>query len=421
MKESIYNSWINLSPSHSLLYNALQDKFIIMKRLDKPSLVDMEKHFSLLEGNGFIVDQNRDEEALLRERSNEIVNSSYLFRLTINPTLSCNFACWYCYEEKREGTFMSPKILERIQFLISKLFKHHEVIALSFFGGEPLIGFKNVIAPLLDFIELQSQIHKKNYMCTFTTNGALITEKMVSYLQTKNVNSFQITIDGGREHHNSVRFYRNGRGSYEQIIDNICMLITYGFYVVVRINYTDTNIDTITNVIHDILSRTNDEERELLTISLHQVWQNESKDLQTEINTIIQNFKDEKLNIAKPLFNNVYSPCYADRRHSAVINYNGDVYKCTAIDFLNTIKDGYLSEDGNIVWENDSLEKRIKSKFQNGPCHKCRIQPICNGGCSQKALHYANNDYCIHDYNESKKDKVILDRFYSLLQNKVSK
>lgn len=139
----------------------------------------------------------------------------------------------------------------------------------------------------------------------------------------------------------------------------------------------------------------------------------------TQINTVIQNFKDEKLNIVQPLFSNVCSSCYADRRHSAVINYNGDVYKCTAIDFLNTTRDGYLSEDGNIIWENDSLEKRMDSKFKNAPCHKCRIQPICNGGCSQKALHYAHKDYCIHDYNESKKDKVILDKFYSLLQKKV--
>lgn len=130
MKESVCNSWINLTPSHFLY-----DKFIIMKRLDKPSLVDMEKHLSLLESNGFIVDQNKDEEALLRKRSNEIDNSTSLFRLTINPTLSCNFACWYCYEEKREGTFMSPEILERIQSLISQLFKDHEVISISFFGG----------------------------------------------------------------------------------------------------------------------------------------------------------------------------------------------------------------------------------------------------------------------------------------------
>ena len=44
----------------------------------------------------------------------------------------------------------------------------------------------------------------------------------------------------------------------------------------------------------------------------------------------------------------IYSPCYADRANSVIVNYNGDVYKCTACDFAKTKREGKLNEDGTI-------------------------------------------------------------------------
>ncbi|MDD2960797.1 MAG: hypothetical protein PHR45_01790 [Muribaculaceae bacterium] len=40
--------------------------------------------------------------------------------------------------------------------------------------------------------------------------------------------------------------------------------------------------------------------------------------------------------------------CYGDLRNSAIVNYNGDIYKCTAVDFAKEQRDGYLSEKAKI-------------------------------------------------------------------------
>jgi len=34
--------------------------------------------------------------------------------------------------------------------------------------------------------------------------------------------------------------------------------------------------------------------------------------------------------------------------NSVIVNYNGDVYKCTACDFAKTKREGKLNEDGTI-------------------------------------------------------------------------
>lgn len=107
----------------------------------------------------------------------------------------------------------------------------------------------------------------------------------------------------------------------------------------------------------------------------------------------------------------IRNSCYGDKKNSLLLNYNGDVYKCTALNFYKTPRDGFLTDAGEIVWENDSLNIRMDAKFKNPPCLDCRILPICNGGCSQKALEYKGKGYCILSFNEQKKDEAILERF----------
>ena len=53
--------------------------------------------------------------------------------------------------------------------------------------------------------------------------------------------------------------------------------------------------------------------------------------------------------------------CYGDKPNSIVVNFNGDLYKCTAVDFFNTPpRDGYISSDGSLHWENGSLENACR-------------------------------------------------------------
>lgn len=91
-------------------------------------------------------------------------------------------------------------------------------------------------------------------------------------------------------------------------------------------------------------------------------------------------------------------------------DYNGDVYKCTAVNFEEEKRDGYLDSNGDIIWENNSLEKRMAAKFSNKPCLECNLLPICHGGCSSKPLENGCN-YCIFGFNEEKKMNAVMNKF----------
>ena len=69
----------------------------------------------------------------------------------------------------------------------------------------------------------------------------------------------------------------------------------------------------------------------------------------------------------------------ASKRNSAVINYNGDIFKCTARDFTTVQRAGYLSDEGELVWENDYLNRRMNAKFNNKPWSNRRLSVVADG------------------------------------------
>lgn len=79
------------------------------------------------------------------------------------------------------------------------------------------------------------------------------------------------------------------------------------------------------------------------------------------------------------------------------------------MNFIDTPRDGYLNSEGDIIWENDSLEKRMGAKFTNKPCMECKIMPICHGGCSSKPLEKGDN-YCIFDFDDNRKMDAVMEK-----------
>lgn len=82
-------------------------------------------------------------------------------------------------------------------------------------------------------------------------------------------------------------------------------------------------------------------------MSFHRVWQEnefESDDVFESISAFKKNGFVASRFLLGPF-------CYGDLRNSAIINYNGDVYKCTAVNFIDTPRDGYLNSEGDIIWE----------------------------------------------------------------------
>lgn len=426
MKYSIYNTILPLSEKLGLVYCGTTDQFVIYKRDLTPLLNSLsadqlafEAHglYTELVKGGGIVPDSVDEFANLKRIANEAEENPLSYRLIINPTVDCNFKCWYCYENHIKGSKMGEETLHRIILLISNILNEHkalETFNLSFFGGEPLLYYNEIVRPILDSCRKECQLHQVRLLVNFTSNGYLINEDLISHLTECNEpKCFQITLDGNRERHNKTRFQVRGEGSYDVIIANIKHLLSSGIEVILRINYTALNILSVRDVLND-LDSIDIENRKLLTVSFHRVWQDRQRhDLSDSVvENIVELFREKFNNVGDSYsMNNLRNPCYADKSNEAVINFDGNVFKCTARDFSMENRNGILDTNGKIIW-NEDIKSRCIAKLSRVICSTCRLLPLCGGSCSQKSIENLDVETCIDGLSNEDINKVVLQRFY---------
>lgn len=155
------------------------------------------------------------------ELSVELSNKTVTFVVTE----SCNLACTYCYQCNKTTKAMTKEIaIKAVDMLFDESEKsdyiNQSMIILDFIGGEPLIEIE-----LMDFIVeyfkykaiINNHIWMNNYMISISTNGTLYDDPRVKDFLDRNHGrvSFNITIDGNKELHDSCRLYADGRPSYE--------------------------------------------------------------------------------------------------------------------------------------------------------------------------------------------------------------
>lgn len=383
---SRYNEFIQ-SESNFFLFNCRTKKWlIIVPELYKylvncKNIEDIRQiHpslFKVLAEHNFVVEDAESEISECMAEINEKLELSKTLKITINPTLDCNLRCWYCYENHLKGSVMSPSIIDSICKYVYKCLENFDYnkLQFAFFGGEPLLQFNNVVEPLLRKIKLICEEHKVEFAVSFTTNGVLLVQRIRNEISTitRNV-SVQIPFDGDSQSHNLIKQFRNGTGSYEIIKQNTRDSVIDGFRVTVRCNYTSQNICSFLYVIkdfEDLLSYPN------LRFSFHKVWQEVSdNELKYKIKQLKSNLKDYcfKSNI-NSYFGDSVNPCYGDYANNFVINFNGDVFKCTARDFKTEHRIGKLLENGEIAFNTYALKRVRKSSTTD--CAVCRRLPIC--------------------------------------------
>lgn len=148
--------------------------------------------------------------------------------------------------------------------------------------------------------------------------------------------------------------------------------------------------------------------RKRTAISLQRIWQHEESDIDTGVLIEAVNYINKHKFVINTFYptNNFHS-CYADNYNQAVINYNGDVYKCTARDFSSERPLGYLNSLGIIEWDTDEIKKRLSLKIPT-KCRYCKLLPICPGICSQKLFENKQTDEISCPYNKSLNENDII-------------
>ena len=90
-------------------------------------------------------------------------------------------------------------------------------LEVDFFGGEPLMNF-DVVKDLVRYGRKREKDTGKHFRFTLTTNGVLMTDEVMEFLD-KNMDNVVLSIDGKKENHDRLRYYASGKGSFDDIYE----------------------------------------------------------------------------------------------------------------------------------------------------------------------------------------------------------
>lgn len=173
--------------------------------------------------------------------------------LCLHVAHDCNLRCTYCFAGTGDfghGRSLMPKeIGERaVDFIIehSGPRRHCEI---DFFGGEPLLNMETV-RHVVDYVRRREQETGKIFKLTLTTNGVLLRDEIIQYLNDNNI-SLVLSLDGRREVHDRMRPFAGGRGSFEPVVNNVRRAIESrnGENYFLRGTFTANNLDFAADVL----------------------------------------------------------------------------------------------------------------------------------------------------------------------------
>lgn len=404
MKKSNYNIFVKQkgfvicynSFTHTLICvsNHVYDSFMSMAESDFKRT--FKSHYDTLVSSGFLISDERDELAEIRLKHKIATFSpSRRLRLMVYPTQDCNLKCWYCYESHVANSKMGDEVKQNILKYIEKKVQLRQVdsFVLSFFGGEPLLYFDEIAYPLADKAREICKRAGVNYTSFFITNGTLINKENIDKLRSTNP-VFQITLDGNKEKHDKVRIGKiNNAETYDKILDSLYLIsdnipaLEEDFVVTLRINYDDATLGNIDPLIKDLQGL----DRSKFLVHMERVWQTmESagdKEQRSLLLETIRKFQKEGFTVQSGNMKIRDYSCPAEDYDFAIINYDGNVYRCNGRTLKKENAEGILTHAGDIVWNQVTLSKRLgRTTFENPMCLACKMLPVCMGPCSQKCM-----------------------------------
>lgn len=382
-----------------------------------PEIYDGQENLKELLDKGFLVDYDEMRHLKSMAISGDVLGS---IRVTICPTLDCNFECPYCFENKRKGKMSretQDQVIESLKNAIdlAKAGSLH----ITWYGGEPTL-YPDVLEYMSKaFIDMCSERHI-DYSARIITNGHLLSQQMTDLFSRCSISSIQVTLDGPMaEIHDATRHLKSGRGSYDSIIENLQTIRTDA-RINVRCNVTKNNASRykeLSNLIDTIREKTGNniysypdrmrcsdsmELDDLYSVQQTELSYEEFSDLKAETNPVYQK---------TPLrYRRIY--CGAQTNNSIVVDELGNLYKCWEDMGKDQHVFGHI-KDLIPIMSGKKTDHKIKAldnylgtiwPEDDKECMSCVLLPVCAGGCPRQR--FSGQRPCI--YEKFNLDKCVL-------------
>ena len=232
------------------IVRAILEKYGHMPDVTEEEILACMEDIAALEESGKLFSKDQFE-GLAYDYKN---NSKVVKALCLHVAHTCNLNCSYCFAS--QGKYQGERALmsfevgkQAFDFLIKNSGTRRN-LEVDFFGGEPLMNW-DVVKQLVAYARSIEKQYNKNFRFTFTTNGVLIDDEVIDFLN-KEMHNVVLSLDGRKEVNDHFRKNYAGKGSYDTIVPNFQRLVEKrgGKDYYVRGTFTHNNVDFTNDLFH---------------------------------------------------------------------------------------------------------------------------------------------------------------------------
>jgi uncharacterized protein len=410
MRQSRYNvvvergdrTWIHNGLSgqvHAVDVDSWSDVLAFLEGANSPRPpVDLLRDLTVAR---MLVADDIDELGVLERRYRAGTADRSSFALTIVSSLGCNFDCPYCFENKPAALLDAETerlLLEVLDAQLGTIDRFH----VTWYGGEPLLA-QDRIDRLSEAFLARTAASDVTYSALIVTNGYLLTPDVARRLRALKVANAQITLDGPPDTHDRMRPLRNGRPTFDVILDNVVACADL-LPISIRVNLDASNAEEYLRLL-DILAESGLAGRVTVYPGRIVAYPDQagapSETYRPHCFTLPEFAGVEReflmaayeRGLAEPeLPQPVSTPCTAVRTNELVVGARGELYKC--VDNVGNAHEvvGHLRS-----WQdpNDRVLKWLRyDPFADEGCRRCVALPTCMGGCAHHEMTDPGDSKC---------------------------
>jgi len=333
----------------------------------------------------------------------EVHSPGVVKAMCLHAAHDCNLRCKYCFAgtgeyHGRNRCMLSVETGKAALDWLVKMSGKRINLEVDFFGGEPLMNFK-VVKEIVAYGRELEQKHSKKFKFTTTTNGLLLNDEIIDFLN-KEMDNVVLSIDGRPEVHDNMRPTPNGSGSYAHIVPSALKLANsrgqQRYYI--RGTFTAHNLDFSKDVLH--LADAGFEQLSIEPVvaapeSGYALSETHLPKIFAEYESLakeyLQRRKDGRwFNFFHFMVDLKGGPCLRKRltgcgagNEYVAVTPEGDIYPCHQ--FVG--REGF--QMGSVL--DGSFDASIQQKFaannvlSKEACRKCWARFFCSGGCAANA------------------------------------
>ncbi len=291
---------------------------------------------------------------------------------------------------------MTSEVQAKIVELVESAKQEIKNLSVTWFGGEPLLRpdiIEGLSFPMKDALKGTDV----RFSAEVLTNGYCMTQDTVNVLKTAGVRRAQVTLDGGRETHDSRRCLSDGCGTYDTILENLGYASEH-FDVVVRVNVDaelQSNPSAIEELVEDVKKSTGGRAGVYLSpiVPYSDIPGSTSRgvvswrEFSEAFLDLQQHLTAKGLSLGANKLRRIPMSCGALCDQTFTIGPNGDLFKCWEEPTMSGERIGnLLREECSVDEVCNVMRYRDHSIANRDECLRCAHLPECMGGCPRDSM-----------------------------------